>query len=90
MRFRIGPGGHSGWHSHPGPVFVIVTAGTLTVTQADDLLNPVDYPAGTGFTEKTRRVHLAENRGTIDVELEAFILIPPDEPVRIDEEAPAP
>ena len=25
------PGGHTGWHSHPGPVFLQVTKGTLTV-----------------------------------------------------------
>ena len=23
----IAPGGHTGWHSHPGPVVVVVTAG---------------------------------------------------------------
>jgi quercetin dioxygenase-like cupin family protein len=90
MSFRIGPGGHTGWHSHPGPVFVMVTSGTLTLTQADDPLNPVDYPAGSGFMEKVSRVHIAENKGESDVEFEGFILIPLGAPVRIDEEAPAP
>ncbi|MEX2141935.1 MAG: hypothetical protein WD894_21900 [Pirellulales bacterium] len=26
----LAPGGHSGWHSHPGLAFVLVTQGTLT------------------------------------------------------------
>ena len=28
---RIAPGGSFGWHSHPGPSFVIVKSGTATV-----------------------------------------------------------
>ena len=27
---RIAPGGHTGWHSHPGPSMVIVKSGTAT------------------------------------------------------------
>jgi quercetin dioxygenase-like cupin family protein len=88
MSFSMAPGGHTGWHSHPGPVFVMVKKGTLTLTQADDLGNPVDYPAGTGFMEEIRRVHRAENHGDSDLEFEAFILIPAGAPVRIDEPAP--
>ena len=30
------PGGSTGWHTHPGPSLVIVTAGTLTVYEGDD------------------------------------------------------
>ena len=32
----VAPGGHAGWHSHPGPVFVTVRSGTLTFYEADD------------------------------------------------------
>lgn len=88
MSFSFTPGGDTGWHSHPGPVFVMVKQGTLTLTQADDLDNPVDYPAGTGFMEEVGKVHLAENLGETDLEIEAFILIPVGAPVRIDEPAP--
>ena len=27
----FGPGGHTGWHSHPGPVVVLVAQGELTL-----------------------------------------------------------
>jgi hypothetical protein len=32
----IAPGGHTGWHSHPGPAIVVVAAGTLTLYDGDD------------------------------------------------------
>ena len=32
----IQPGGNSGWHGHPGPVLVVVKAGTVTFYEADD------------------------------------------------------
>jgi quercetin dioxygenase-like cupin family protein len=30
------PGSTTGWHSHPGPVFITVTKGTLTYYELDD------------------------------------------------------
>src|SRR5215210_9121384 len=30
------PGGSSGWHTHPGPSLITVTAGTVTVYDGDD------------------------------------------------------
>jgi quercetin dioxygenase-like cupin family protein len=90
MQFHIAPGGHTGWHSHPGPVFVMVTKGTLTLTQADDPDNPVEYPEGTGFVEDPGRVHIAENRGDVDLDLDAFIWIPLGAAVRVDEDGPEP
>ena len=88
VRFQIEPGGHTGWHSHPGPVFVMITAGTMTLYQADDLDNPADYPAGAGFVEDAGRVHIARNEGDDDLELDAFFLVPRGAPLRIDELAP--
>ena len=32
----INPGGSTGWHSHPGPAFIVVIRGTLTVYDGDD------------------------------------------------------
>ena len=36
QQIRIGPGGHTGWHSHPGPVLVTVKAGSLQLIYATD------------------------------------------------------
>ena len=72
---RIQPGGFSGWHSHPGPVFVMVTQGTLTIYEAGDP-QPHVFPAGTGFVEEPGRVSTATNEGITDVEIHAFFLTP--------------
>lgn len=46
------PGGSSGWHTHPGPVFFTVRTGTLTVYEGDDpACQPLIFPAGTGAVE---------------------------------------
>ena len=42
------PGGNTGWHTHPGPSFVIVTQGSVTVYDGDDpACTPHVYTAGT-------------------------------------------
>src|SRR5262245_64784048 len=32
----IAPGGHTGWHSHPGPVIVIIKTGQMSFYDGDD------------------------------------------------------
>jgi len=88
VHHRIVPGGHTGWHSHPGPVFVMVTAGTLTKYDADDLDAPGVYPAGTGFVEGIGDVHIGVNEGKVDLEMISFLLTPKGWPTRIDEPDP--
>ena len=91
VEIRILPGGHAGWHTHPGPVFVMVTAGTLTLYHADDPTTGVDYYAGSGFVDQGGgHVHDARNEGDIDVELVAFFLTPIGTPIRIDADEPQP
>jgi quercetin dioxygenase-like cupin family protein len=90
VHIGIAPGGHSGWHTHPGPVFVMVTAGTVTLYDADDPTTGVDYDAGEGFVDPGGgHVHIARNNDEdTAVELVAMFLIPLGDSPRID--APAP
>jgi len=83
---KIAPGGDTGWHSHPGIVFVLVQAGTLTMYH-DDFTTTV-YPAGAGFVESPGDVHDAVNEGATDLELAVLLLVPKGAPQRIDEPAP--
>lgn len=83
---RIVPGGHSGWHSHPGAVLGVVKAGTLTFRYPDG--SSAVYPAGTGFVEEVDDVGIASNEGTTDVDIVAFFLTRAGESPRIDEPAP--
>src|SRR5690349_1110343 len=49
----VAPGGHSGWHFHPGPVLVLVKTGTITFYMGDDpRCSPNVHPAGTAFFEE--------------------------------------
>ena len=52
IRYNVPPGGSFGWHSHPGPAIVLVTAGTLTSHEADG--STEDHPQGTGICLRPR------------------------------------
>jgi len=36
QQITFAPGGQSGWHTHPGPVIVLVKSGTFTLYDGDD------------------------------------------------------
>jgi len=89
VHFRVVPGGFFGWHTHPGPAFAMITAGTLTLYDAHDPDHAVDYEAGTGFVDQGGdHVHDARNEGDVDVEIVVFFLTPQGTPIRIDADAP--
>lgn len=79
-------GGHSGWHSHPGPSIVSVKSGTATVYAGDDpSCAGVNYPAGSGFIDEGGdHVHLVKNNGTEPLVTVAFQIIPHGQTRRID------
>jgi hypothetical protein len=82
----VATGGHSGWHTHPGPSVVSVKSGTATVYDGDDPnCTPHFYSAGTGFIDLgDGHVHLVRNEGSVVLETVAFQLIPLGAPRRID------
>jgi quercetin dioxygenase-like cupin family protein len=84
------PGGHTGWHSHPGPVIVTITAGAMTFYDGDDpACQPIVYSAGDTFIDRGGgHVHIARNEGTTNLVLYATYLLPVGAPLRIDEPAP--
>jgi quercetin dioxygenase-like cupin family protein len=87
----INPGGSTGWHSHPGPAFIVVTQGTLTVYDGDDpSCMPHRYSAGTGFLDAgLGHVHIARNEGTTPVTVvQTYLNVPPGGSPRIDAAAP--
>ena len=45
------PHSTTGWHTHPGPVFVTVTHGSLTYYELDDPCTPHVVTAGHGFVD---------------------------------------
>ena len=83
----IGPGGTTGWHSHPGPVVVVVKQGTLTYTRADGgVCTSTPYSAGTAFVDPGQgHAHTAFNFGTNNLVLIAtYFDVPVGGSPRID------
>ena len=85
---KIVPGGHGGWHSHPGPSIITVKSGTASFYDECDDFTPQAYAAGTGFVEDAACVHLLANEGNVDLEVVVVQIVPRGAPRRIDEPAP--
>ena len=82
------PGGHTGWHSHPGPSIISVVSGQATEYRDDDL-DGVVHAAGTAFVDEGGdHAHIVVNEGSTDLVLVAFQILPLGAPRRIDRAAP--
>jgi quercetin dioxygenase-like cupin family protein len=84
----IVPGGHTGWHSHPGPSIISVRSGTATEYHGDDPNTPRVHTAGTTFVDEGDHAHIVRNEGSTNLELVAFQVLPAGAPRRIDQPAP--
>jgi mannose-6-phosphate isomerase-like protein (cupin superfamily) len=88
----VQPGGYSGWHYHPGPSLVTVTAGTATFYDGDDpTCTPRVFQAGTGVVDDSvdaSHVHMLRNEGSVPLVTVTFQIVPAGATRRID--APAP
>lgn len=62
VRITVQPGAQIPWHTHPGPVVVTVTEGTLTYV--DEHCERRQYPSGSAFVDPGRgHAHTALNLG---------------------------
>lgn len=83
----IEPGGHSGWHSHPGPVVILIKSGQMSFYDGDDPTCTVrTYNAGEAFIDSGQgHVHIARNEGGVNLEIWAvYFDVPTSESFRID------
>jgi hypothetical protein len=83
----IGPGGHTGWHSHPGPAIALVKNGELTLYSGDDpTCTGRTFGAGQGFVDSGQgHVHIARNLTSQNTEVwVTYLDVPPGESVRND------
>ena len=86
---RIVPGGHTGWHSHPGPSIISVVSGQATEYHSDDPLTPIVHSAGSAFVDEGGdHAHIVVNEGSTDLVLVAFQVLPRGATRRIDVPAP--
>ena len=84
------PNSQTGWHSHPGPSLITVTAGQLTVYDADDpTCTPKIYNTGDSFTDLgCGDIHLVRNEGPVCAVTIAVQIIPAGQLRRIDADQP--
>ncbi len=62
QRIVFQPGAQSGWHTHPGPVFIQVISGTTTFYESDDpACKPIVRTVGQGYLDLGEHAHIARN-----------------------------
>ncbi len=94
QNITIQPGGHTGWHTHPGPVLVVVKSGSLTLYggTSPSTCPSETFTAGQAFVDPGGGfVHIARNEGTEPTQLSVTYIVPgaADAPFRIDAPQPA-
>jgi quercetin dioxygenase-like cupin family protein len=92
QQLTIGPGGHTGWHTHPGPTFVSVAQGEGTLYHGMAGCPAHKYATGTSFFQPTTEVHNFRNEGASPLVVYAMYALPkgtPNTGIRIDQPQPA-
>jgi quercetin dioxygenase-like cupin family protein len=85
----IAPGGSTGWHYHPGPVFGLVKKGVLHHNMADCSSHGVFGPGQTiSEPSGAEHVHIGRNLGTTPVVLDALYKAPVDSPLAVSASNP--
>ena len=82
----LSPGGHSGWHSHPGLLVAAVKSGKIDFYDANCERQTIG--PGEVYTEDDD-VHAIVNTGAVDADLYITFLVKHGAPRRVDESAPA-
>jgi len=82
--------GYTGWHGHPGPIFITVTQGELTYYEYDDpTCTPHVVTAGHGFVD-TGRGHMVRNESGQTAQDVSVIIAPVGGAFRSELPAPNP
>jgi len=90
QKHDFAPGSSSGWHQHPGPIFITVTKGQLTFYERDDpTCSPHVYSAGQGFVD-TGDGHIGRNETTEPASDVAVAIAPVGGAFRAELDAPGP
>ena len=83
------PGGQSGWHSHPGPVFIEVVSGTMTFYESTDpTCTPIVRTAGQGYLDLGEHAHIARNETALPAQHVVTYFAPPGAALKIDQPNP--
>lgn len=85
VKYSVEPGGTFGWHQHGGPVWAIVTSGTLTIYSGDDpACTPHYYGPGMAFLDAGDHTHRGVNETGAPVEVYTTFMLPAGGQTRLD------
>jgi hypothetical protein len=83
-------GTDSGWHKHPGPVFITVVSGTMTFYDSGDPdCSPVVVTAGQGFVDLGEHAHIARNESGLPATNVVTYFVPVGAALRIEQGPPS-
>jgi hypothetical protein len=82
-------GSNSGWHSHPGPVFIQVVSGTLSFYESDDpTCSPIVRSAGQSYLDAGEHAHIARNESGASAQTVVTYFAPPGVALKIPASPP--
>jgi quercetin dioxygenase-like cupin family protein len=85
----FGPGAQSGWHSHPGPVFIQVVSDSMTFYESDDpTCTAIVRRKGEGYLDVGDHAHIARNETAVPQQTIVTYFAPPGAALKIDEPSP--
>jgi quercetin dioxygenase-like cupin family protein len=82
LRITLPPGASTGWHRHPGPGFMVVTQGTVTVYAND--CRKTTYAKGQAYVEVPGLVNLVRNDGSEPAVFVGSFVVPSTASLRLD------
>jgi len=87
VKIELEPGGHTGWHHHPGVGLASVASGAVTFY--DEECGTTVYEAGEGFLESGDEPMLVRNEGSVDAVFYVTFIVPTETTaLRIDDSQP--
>ena len=87
VKNTIVPGGHTGWHSHPGVVLVVVESGHVTTHDAN--CQTKTYGPGQAFVESGTDPFMVSNESSTEDAVDiATIASPAGSPFRVEADPP--
>lgn len=82
LRVTLPPGASTGWHRHPGPGFMIVVQGAVTLYAND--CTKTTYTTGQAYVEVPGLVNLVRNDGSEPAVFVGEFIVPATAPLRLD------
>ncbi len=86
LRVTLPAGAGTGWHRHPGPGFIVLVQGAVTLYAND--CTKTTYTKGQAYVEVPGLVNLVRNEGSEPAVFVGEFVVPTTAPLRIDVPTP--